>query len=150
MQYGQHLLWCIDVWENEPNINLEVLKNCQIATPHIAGHTLQSKLKGLELIYDAAVKLKFISPSKNTFTYPTQTLSFENQSVSWQEVFLKIFNPLILTQQLKENLLKGNNVFDKLRKEFKRMEVSATVIENIKLKSQDLTFLNNLGIKFLN
>lgn len=41
----------LDVWENEPNINLELLKRCLIATPHIAGYSLDGKLNGTAVVY---------------------------------------------------------------------------------------------------
>ena len=34
----------IDVWENEPNINLELLKRVFVGTPHIAGYSADGKL----------------------------------------------------------------------------------------------------------
>ncbi|VBB47956.1 Erythronate-4-phosphate dehydrogenase [uncultured Paludibacter sp.] len=33
----------IDCWENEPNINLELLEKCTLATPHIAGYSADGK-----------------------------------------------------------------------------------------------------------
>jgi erythronate-4-phosphate dehydrogenase len=36
----------LDVWENEPNINLELLKLTDIATPHIAGYSIEGKANG--------------------------------------------------------------------------------------------------------
>lgn len=36
----------IDVWENEPNIDLELLKLVDIATPHIAGYSADGKANG--------------------------------------------------------------------------------------------------------
>src|SRR4029078_10186423 len=53
-QYGKHLHWCLDVWENEPNIDLDVLNKTYLGTPHIAGHTVQSKLRAIEMIYQVA------------------------------------------------------------------------------------------------
>jgi len=43
----------LDVWPNEPIINLNLLKECSIATSHIAGYSYDSKLKGTEIIYKA-------------------------------------------------------------------------------------------------
>jgi len=34
----------LDTWENEPNINRSVLDRALVATPHIAGYTLQGKI----------------------------------------------------------------------------------------------------------
>ncbi len=35
----------IDVWENEPHINTDLLKWAQIATPHIAGYSIDAKYR---------------------------------------------------------------------------------------------------------
>lgn len=48
-----------DVWENEPSINLEMLKNVDIATPHIAGYSYDGKVRGTKMIYDAACAFFF-------------------------------------------------------------------------------------------
>ena len=36
----------IDTWDNEPDINEELMENVDIATPHIAGYSYQGKLNG--------------------------------------------------------------------------------------------------------
>ncbi len=41
----------LDVWENEPSPNIELLKHCFLATPHIAGYSLDGKMRGSEMIY---------------------------------------------------------------------------------------------------
>lgn len=43
----------LDVWENEPNIDLELLNLTSLATPHIAGYSLEGKVRGTQLIYEA-------------------------------------------------------------------------------------------------
>ena len=59
---GQQLLWCLDVWENEPNIDFEILDTAFVATPHIAGYTLQSKIRGTEMLYQQFLKNHIIPP----------------------------------------------------------------------------------------
>jgi len=44
----------LDVWEGEPEISLELLESVSIATPHIAGYSLDGKIKGTAMIYQAA------------------------------------------------------------------------------------------------
>lgn len=46
----------LDVWENEPDIDLELLHRVAIATPHIAGYSLDGKMRGTEMIYKAACR----------------------------------------------------------------------------------------------
>lgn len=41
----------IDCWENEPNINPELYAKASLATPHIAGHALDAKIKGSLMVY---------------------------------------------------------------------------------------------------
>lgn len=51
--------WCttptlanvIDCWENEPNISEPLYKTAYLATPHIAGHSLEAKVAGSEMVY---------------------------------------------------------------------------------------------------
>jgi len=46
----------LDVWENEPNIDTELLEMVDIGTPHIAGYSLDGKIAGMIMIYKAACK----------------------------------------------------------------------------------------------
>ncbi|WP_113907310.1 4-phosphoerythronate dehydrogenase [Aliidiomarina celeris] len=43
----------LDVWEGEPAIMSELLPQVQIATPHIAGHSAEGKLRGSILLAEA-------------------------------------------------------------------------------------------------
>ena len=43
----------LDVFEHEPEIIESLLTKLTIATPHIAGYTLEGKLRGTQMIYDA-------------------------------------------------------------------------------------------------
>ena len=43
----------LDVWKNEPKINLELLAAADIATPHIAGYSIQGKINGTQMVVRA-------------------------------------------------------------------------------------------------
>lgn len=43
----------MDVWESEPAPDDELLQACFLATPHIAGYSLDGKYNGTAMIYDA-------------------------------------------------------------------------------------------------
>jgi erythronate-4-phosphate dehydrogenase len=43
----------LDVWENEPNIDLELMNAVDIATPHIAGYSYDGKVNGTRMILHA-------------------------------------------------------------------------------------------------
>jgi len=51
---GQLETTVLDVWENEPNIDTELLEMVDIGTPHIAGYSLDGKIAGMIMIYKAA------------------------------------------------------------------------------------------------
>jgi len=44
----------LDVWENEPNIDTVLLGMVDIATPHIAGYSLDGKVAGMIMVYRSA------------------------------------------------------------------------------------------------
>ena len=44
----------LDVWEGEPDISMSLLEKVHLGTPHIAGYSLDGKLRGTEMIYRAA------------------------------------------------------------------------------------------------
>jgi erythronate-4-phosphate dehydrogenase len=43
----------LDVWENEPNLNLKLLEKTFIGTPHIAGYSVDGKANGTAMIVQA-------------------------------------------------------------------------------------------------
>ena len=53
LQQHNDLLVYMDVWQQEPNINIAIMPYCQIVTPHIAGHSLEGKMRGTAMVYQA-------------------------------------------------------------------------------------------------
>lgn len=43
----------LDVWEGEPQVDVALAHQCRLATPHIAGYSLDGKLRGTEQVYQA-------------------------------------------------------------------------------------------------
>ena len=46
----------IDVWENEPNIDQEILSMVTIGTPHIAGYSIEGKINAVRMVREAFCK----------------------------------------------------------------------------------------------
>src|SRR5665811_859798 len=46
----------IDVWENEPDIDLELMSQALIATPHIAGYSTDGKANGTAIVVNSLCK----------------------------------------------------------------------------------------------
>jgi erythronate-4-phosphate dehydrogenase len=63
----------LDVWEGEPQVDVELAQRCDIATAHIAGYSLDGKIRGTELIYQAFCEY-FSVPIKSAIDFPAQTL----------------------------------------------------------------------------
>lgn len=55
----------LDVWDPEPQIRADVLAAADIATPHIAGHSLEGKLNGTVQVYREACRFFDLEPSWN-------------------------------------------------------------------------------------
>lgn len=86
---------CLDVWENEPNISLELLRRALIATPHIAGYSIDAKRRASLELYRQAQKF-FGLPDKNIETI-----------LSPSKDALTIFNPLEYTEKMRTLLLEN-------------------------------------------
>ncbi|RDX37057.1 4-phosphoerythronate dehydrogenase [Kangiella sp. HD9-110m-PIT-SAG07] len=52
-QAGKAIDYILDVWEGEPNINVELMEQTLIATPHIAGYSQEGKIRGTYQLYQA-------------------------------------------------------------------------------------------------
>lgn len=50
---GQKLSAVLDVWEPEPDLNVELLAQVDIGTAHIAGYTLEGKARGTTQVFEA-------------------------------------------------------------------------------------------------
>lgn len=53
LQTSADLRVVLDVWEHEPQADPELAQLCHIATPHIAGYSLDGKLRGTAQIYQS-------------------------------------------------------------------------------------------------
>ena len=53
LKSGKDLKTVLDVWECEPAVDPELLTLVDIATPHIAGYSLDGKVAGTEMVYQS-------------------------------------------------------------------------------------------------
>lgn len=60
----------LDVWENEPEIDLELLEMTDISTPHIAGYSAEGKANGTSVCVNAVNKFFNLGIQENW--YPTE------------------------------------------------------------------------------
>lgn len=75
---------CIDTWENEPQLDTDLLEAALIGTPHIAGYSAQGKANAASMSV-CAIAGKFGLPL--TDWYPeTEVPRIEPRSISWGEL----------------------------------------------------------------
>ncbi len=99
----------LDCWEGEPNINRELLEKAFVATPHIAGYSLQGKQRGTSMIIEALNRhfgwnitpVQASTPLKGAENVTTQTI-------------IDSYNPLIDTAHLKS----APTTFESLRNNY--------------------------------
>lgn len=101
----------LDVWDNEPYINTHLLEIADIATPHIAGYSLDGKLNATAIVYKKLCqhlnkKINIIKKKVNVSLDKEIILNpdyHKMQDIIYQTV-LRVYNPLIDTQKLKKML----------------------------------------------
>lgn len=114
----------IDVWENEPNINIELLNKIKIGTPHIAGYSADGKANATRMSLDA---LCLYFGLKATYTIsPMEPVNAFIQTATLEEALLKTYDPREDSNRLKSH----PEQFEQLRGNYPlRREKEAYTIE---------------------
>ncbi len=142
----------LDVWEDEPNIDAELVEMADIVTAHIAGYSFDGKIAGMMMIYDAACKYFAIAPQFSIEPFlpmpsvPTLDLNqFDDSQLSIQKIVKNIYDVTGDDQRLRQIANQPNQgaYFTKLRKEYPiRREFQNTILQNVDLGlSEKLTSL---------
>jgi erythronate-4-phosphate dehydrogenase len=148
-RHAAHLYWCLDVWEQEPFIDPDILTAALIATPHIAGYSLQSKYRGIQMIYHAALEHKILSSTHipQDIPFPEKTVILPPTPTNWRDVVLTLYDPCQTTLAMKQALALTHNAFDPLRKNFaERYEFNYLHCANLMVSDDDQERLIQLGI----
>ena len=118
----------LDVWENEPNIDLELLDLVDIGTPHIAGNTIEGKLRGTKMLHKAFKAWCGFDehmPSRNQINQDLEDGSLLNgddlSKVCLNGYDIRVDNELFKeTFKSRENRVKAGEIFDLLRKKYRK------------------------------
>ena len=143
----------LDVWENEPNIDQQLIKKVLFATPHVAGYSLEGKINGTRMMVDAMNKFF----NKNVLWQP-QMPECKNSDIeveassSEEELSLSIFNKIYNIEEDSKPLktFSGDReslgkYFDLLRKEYPlRREFTNYSIKGNSLNEELTKFLRAL------
>lgn len=113
----------LDVWEGEPAINLALLDAVDIGTPHIAGYSLDGKLAGTRMVFEAACRYLGIGPLQVEGTFEPVVLDVREYSGIDEVVkraVLASYDILADNARMREALGRegGGTAFDRLRREY--------------------------------
>ena len=151
----------LDVWEGEPNPMHELIPFVELATPHIAGYSLEGKARGTYMLYQKLMQVLGLDTEKSmTSLLPalwSEQMSID--SVPNEKALLQLsrfiydlrdddeqFRATILNHSSKNSRVNcaNNNGFDLMRKNHKhRREFSALRV--VSTGQSDVNWLSNLG-----
>lgn len=148
----------LDVWENEPAINQELLQNVYLGTQHIAGYSYEGKVNGTVMIYESLCEFlneeKLWQPELKQVEHNKISLTKEETEDLLYSITNKIYPIEQDSQKLKGyselNTAEFTKQFDLLRKNYKlRREFNNYFIEHDNLDSSQIATLEKLRFNIL-
>ena len=89
LRHSPRLTLCLDVWEGEPDgIDAELLSCVEIATPHIAGYSVQGKANASAIVIRALAERLGIEPLVGW--YPEGVAPSNPREITWVEMCREI------------------------------------------------------------
>ncbi|MDP4238772.1 MAG: 4-phosphoerythronate dehydrogenase PdxB [Bacteroidota bacterium] len=152
LKTGQIADFVCDCWENEPDIDLELLEMTELATPHIAGYSKDGKATGTRMSVHAISD--FFGLGLNNWQ-PTGVelpshpiIELNGTRMNEQEIISKA---ILSTYDIRnDDILFRNNpvLFEQLRGDYPtRREFTAYTIQGLNIEDHILDRLRNLGFK---
>ncbi|MFA6293556.1 MAG: 4-phosphoerythronate dehydrogenase PdxB [Victivallales bacterium] len=113
----------LDVWENEPNIDLEMLALAKFATPHIAGYSTDGKANGTAMSVQALAKFSGISQLENWYPAdvpkpPVTVIKIDCAGKSKEQILLEAVKFSYDVREDDKRLRQSPERFEKLREEY--------------------------------
>lgn len=111
----------LDVFEHEPQITERLLSKLAIATPHIAGYTLEGKLRGTQIIYDALCEKFAVTPAKSMHDLLPINMFLWSELKSHPDRLIKFYDIMqddaLLRSKVADGQVSGAD-FDQLRRDY--------------------------------
>ena len=111
----------LDVFEHEPKIAESLLAQLTIATPHIAGYTLEGKLRGTQMIYDALCEHCHVEPVQSMHQLLPINMYLWSELKAHPDRLAKFYDIMAddksLRSQLRDGQVAGAD-FDHLRRDY--------------------------------
>ena len=152
LKSGQISGFVCDCWENEPNIDLELLALTELATPHIAGYSKDGKATGTQMSVKAIsefFELGLESWQPSGVEQPTNPIiELDGAGLSKQEIIAKAILHTYDIRNDDQDFRKNTAQFEQLRGDYPvRREFPAftVVLKNVPGKTLDT--LKKLGFQ---
>ncbi len=120
---GTSAVAAIDCWCGEPNVDLTLLRQSAIATPHIAGHTIEARLRATTMVSNqmsAELGHDSVWVAASSPPIELQLSSFSRPAEIYGDVVLRCFDPRITAAALRRTadlrMVDRAVAFDRLRK----------------------------------
>ena len=110
--------YAFDVWESEPHIDPKTLQQAMLATPHIAGYSLQGKANATSMSINALAR-HFNLPL--TEWRPTEVLPTTPRLLSWEDMCATIERYCDIVSET-ETLKRSPEHFESLRNDYRYRE----------------------------
>jgi len=112
----------LDVFEFEPEISERLLSKLAIATPHIAGYTVEGKLRGTQIIYDALCEKLAVAPVQSMHSLLPLNMFLWSELKMYPDRLIKFYDIMhddaLLRSKLADGQVKGAD-FDQLRRDYR-------------------------------
>lgn len=145
----------IDCWENEPNIDLDLLARVNLATPHIAGYSKDGKANGTSMSIQAISRYFNLGidnwEAKGVDLPKETTIQIDGTNLTEEEIIKKA---VLFTYNIREDdraLREHPELFEKLRGDYPvRREYPVFSIQTQNVEETILTKLTKLGFQIKN
>ncbi|MHA1178768.1 4-phosphoerythronate dehydrogenase [Psychrobacter faecalis] len=111
----------LDVFEHEPEIAESLLSKLAIATAHIAGYTLEGKLRGTQMIYDALCEKLTVTPVQTMHKLLPLNMFLWSELKAHPDRLVKFYDIMADDAALRDKLIDGQikgTDFDQLRRDY--------------------------------
>lgn len=111
----------LDVFEHEPEIAANLLSKLAIATAHIAGYTLEGKLRGTQMIYDALCEKLTVAPVQTMHKLLPLNMFLWSELKEHPDRLVKFYDIMADDAALRDKLTDGQihgTDFDQLRRDY--------------------------------
>jgi erythronate-4-phosphate dehydrogenase len=150
----------LDVWEGEPNINASLLELTTLASPHIAGYSLDGKVNALQINYGAVCRFLSLPHERDIHTLVPDPVSpeikIDTKKLSMEHALREIvkkcydirFDDRLIRQLGSVPVTERGRYFRKLRAEYRiRREFFNTTLSMPNTAKEISNVLRLLGFK---